>query len=58
MFLGLLESYQRVEPSSDITDKIEVDKLSKILIKISNAAEFFKSDIQNIEAPRTDDPII
>ena len=42
----------------------DVDKLSKILIKISNALEFFesrsseKSDIQNIEAPRKDDPII
>ena len=36
----------------------DVDKLSKILIKTSNAAEFIESDIQNIEAPRTDDPII
>ena len=36
----------------------KVDKLSKILIKIWNVAEFLESDIQNIEAPRTDDPII
>ena len=35
----------------------EIDKLSKILIKTSNAAEFIESDIQNVEAP-IDDPII
>ena len=35
----------------------EVDKLSQILIKTLNVAEFIESDIQNIEAPRTDDPI-
>ena len=36
----------------------KVAKLSKIIIKILNAAEFIASDIQNIEAPRTDDHII
>ena len=36
----------------------EVDKLFKILIKTSNAAEYIESETQNIEAPRTDDPII
>ena len=36
----------------------EVDKISKILIKVSNAAEYIDLVIQNIEAPRTDDPII
>ena len=36
----------------------EVDKISKILIKASNTAEYIDLVIQNIEAPRTDDPII
>ena len=36
----------------------EVDKVFKILIKTSNASEYIKSDIQNIETPRIDDPII
>ena len=36
----------------------EVDKFFKILIKTSNASKFIKSDIQNIEAPITKDPII
>ena len=36
----------------------EVDKLSKILIKTSNAAEYIESDVQNIEATRIDDHII
>ena len=36
----------------------EVDKIFKILIKTSNAAEYIKSDIQNIKASRIDDPII
>ena len=36
----------------------EIDKPSKILIKISNAAEYIELDIQNIEAERIDDPII
>ena len=36
----------------------EVDKPSKILIKTLNAAKYIESDIQNIEAPKTDDPII
>ena len=36
----------------------EVDKLSKISIKTSNAAEFIELDIQNTKPPRTDDPII
>ena len=36
----------------------EVDKLSKIFIKTSNAAENIESDIQNTELPRTDDLII
>ena len=36
----------------------EVDKPFKILIKTSNATEYIELDIQNIEAPRTDDPII
>ena len=36
----------------------EVDELSKILIKTSNTTEFIESDVQNIEAPITDDHII
>ena len=36
----------------------KVDKLSNIFIKTSNAMEYIESDIQNIEAPRVDDPII
>ena len=36
----------------------EVDKPSKILIKTSNVAEYIESDIQNIDALITDDPII
>ena len=36
----------------------EVYKLYEILIKTSNRAEYIKSDVKNIEAPRTDDPII
>ena len=36
----------------------EVDNFLKNFIKTSNAAEFIESDIQNIEAPSTDDPII
>ena len=36
----------------------EVDKVSQILIKTSNAAEYSELDIQNIKAPRIDDPII
>ena len=36
----------------------QVDKPSKFLIKTSNAREYLKSDIQNIEAPIIDDPII
>ena len=36
----------------------DVDKLSKFFIKTSNAAEYIELDIQNIKAPRIDDPII
>ena len=36
----------------------ETDKPSKILIKTSNAVKSIESDIQNIETPRLDDPII
>ena len=36
----------------------EVDKLSEISIKTLNAAEFIESDIQNIETPIIDNPII
>ena len=36
----------------------DVDKPREILIKTSNAAEYIESDIQNIEAPLIDDPII
>ena len=36
----------------------EVDKPSKISIKISNRTEYIQSDIQNIEAPRIYNPII
>ena len=36
----------------------EVNKPSKKLIKISNVAEYIISDIQNIKASKTDDPII
>ena len=35
-----------------------VDKLSKILIKTSNATEYIESDIHNNETPRLDDSII
>ena len=36
----------------------KVDKLSKILIKTSNATKYVESYVQNIEAPRTNDPIV
>ena len=36
----------------------DVHKFSNILIKTSNAAKYIESNIQNIEAPRTDDHII
>ena len=36
----------------------KVDKLSKFLIKTSNATKYMESDIQDNEAPRTDDHII
>ena len=36
----------------------KVDQPSEILIKISNVVEYLELDIQNIEAPRTDNPII
>ena len=36
----------------------EVNKLSKIYIKTSNTAEYIESDVQNIKAPRTNDPTI
>ena len=36
----------------------KVNKPSKILIKTSNVVEYLESNIQNIEAPRIDDPII
>ena len=36
----------------------EVDSFLEISIKTSNAAENIESYIQNIAAPRTDDPII
>ena len=36
----------------------EVDKVFKILIKTSNVMEYVKLDIQNIETPRIDDPMI
>ena len=36
----------------------EIDNFMKFFIKTSNTTEFIESDIQNIEAPRTDDPII
>ena len=35
-----------------------INKPSKILIKISNAGEYIESNIQNIDAPIGDDPII
>ena len=36
-----------------------VNKLSKILIKTSNAVEYIESDIQNTKTPRSkNDPII
>ena len=37
---------------------LSVDKPSEILIKISNTTELIELDIQNIQAPRTNDPII
>ena len=36
----------------------EVDKPSKILIKISSEAEYTESDIQNSKTPRIDNPSI
>ena len=36
----------------------EVNKLFKILIKISNVMEYIGYKIQNIEAPRVNNPII
>ena len=36
----------------------EVDRRSEFSIKTSNTMKYMKSDIQNIEAPRIDDPII
>ena len=36
----------------------EVDNFMKFFIKTSNAVEFIESDIQIIEAPRIDDPIV
>ena len=36
----------------------EVDKPFEFFIETSKVAECIKSDIKNIEAPRTDDPII
>ena len=36
----------------------EVDKPSTILIEIWNAMEYIELNIQNIEAPRTYNPII
>ena len=36
----------------------EVDKPSKIFIKILNVVEYIESNIQNIETPTTNDPII
>ena len=36
----------------------EVDKHSQKLIKTSNAEEYIELDIQNIEAPSTNDHII
>ena len=35
-----------------------VNNTSKILIKASNAKEYIELNIQNIMAPRIDDPII
>ena len=36
----------------------EVDKPYDVFIKTSNAAEYIELDIQKIEAPRIDDPLI
>ena len=36
----------------------EADKLSEFFMKTSNAAEYIKSDIQNIKAQRIYNPII
>ena len=36
----------------------EVDNFLKKFIKTSNVTEFIESGIQNIEVPKTDDPII
>ena len=36
----------------------EVNKPSKFLIKTSNTTKYIESDVQNIEVPRTNDPII
>ena len=36
----------------------EVDKLFKNFIKTLNVVEYIESNIQNIETPRIDDPII
>ena len=44
--------------AKSLTKVYEVDKSYKSLIKTSNAMEYIESDIQNIEPPRTDDPVI
>ena len=36
----------------------EVDKISKILIKMSNASGYIELDIQNTDSPRTYDHFI
>ena len=38
--------------------RFEVDNPSKFDIKTSSALEYIELDIQNIEAPRKDNPII
>ena len=44
--------------SDDVLLCFEVDTIFEFFIKTLNAAEYIESDVQNIEASRTDDPII
>ena len=41
----------------DVLMRSKVDKPSKVLIKTWNVMEYIELDIQNIKAPRIDDPI-
>ena len=50
-----LKFYTIVSKLRNLVFGSKVDKPSKFFIKKSIAAEYIESNIQNIEAPRTDD---